>query len=336
VFARDALVIELTAQTPHERAPSGASRIGTRLVKRCLAISPVEVTVAKRGFIVRRPEVRARLEAIGEAFLTGYHAALDDQHARALARRLDAVDLERRGFAYEGAGMALTLLARLMPWRRGALESFLEGPGAPYVYLVHVGVGWALALLPLRPQAALARLDPLLGWLAIDGIGFYHGYFRAPRAIGRHVRPSWLRGYAPHVFDQGLGRSLWFVRGADVGAVQATIEGFPAARHADLWSGVGLACAYAGGATDRDLAALADAAGASRPALLQGVCFAAQARERAGNPTAYTARACQALCGLTARTAAAITDEALAGVPRQDRARAYELWRRAIQRRFAA
>ena len=36
-----------------------------------------------------------------------------------------------------------------------------------------------------------------------------------------------------HVFDQGLGRSLWFVEGADVSKIRATVRGFPAARRAE-------------------------------------------------------------------------------------------------------
>src|SRR3712207_8380154 len=49
--------------------------------------------------------------------------------------------------------------------------------------------------------------------------------------------------------DQGLGRSLWFVQGADVRRIPATVNAFPAERRPDLWSGLGLACGYAGGRT---------------------------------------------------------------------------------------
>ena len=113
--------------------------------------------------------------------------------------------------------------------------------------MVHVGAGWALAQLRLRVDRALARLDPLLGWLAVNGYGFHHGYFHGPRRWIASESRVGSTGYARRVFDQGLGRSLWFVEGAEVARIAATIARFPASRHADLWSGVGLACAYAGG-----------------------------------------------------------------------------------------
>ena len=63
-------------------------------------------------------------------------------------------------------------------------RSFLAGPGAAHTYMVHVGAGWALAQLRRRVDRALARLDPLLGWLAVDGYGFHQGYFRWPDVGG--------------------------------------------------------------------------------------------------------------------------------------------------------
>ena len=113
--------------------------------------------------------------------------------------------------------------------------------------MMHVGLGWALARLRRSVTPYLARLDPLLGWLVVDGYGFHEGYFDWPRYIERRAIPSRLNGYERRVFDQGLGRSLWFVKGADVAAVASAIDTFPSARRDDLWSGVGLACAYAGG-----------------------------------------------------------------------------------------
>ncbi len=152
--------------------------------------------------------------------------------------------------------------------------------------MVHVGAGWALAQLRRRVNRALAHWDPLSGWLAIDGYGFHQGYFRWPDTVDRQCVPHRLAGYARRVFDQGLGRSLWFVEGADVDRIAATIDRFQERRHADLWSGVGLACAYAGGLPGQAIESLCAMAGPHRPHLAQGVAFAAKARERAGNPAA--------------------------------------------------
>ena len=232
--------------------------------------------------------------------------------------------------------MALALLDRLTPWRRNRIETFLDGAGGAHVYMVHVGVGWALARLRRPVERHLARLDPVLRWLVVDGYGFNKCYFDPQRYVSRRELPR-LAGYARRVFDQGLGRCLWFVKGADPARVLDTIAGFEATRHADLWSGVGLACAYAGGTDRAAMQAMRTGAGDSWRPLAQGAAFAAKARQRAGNPASHTTDACEILCGVSAQTAAAITDEALAsaGHPIQEQVQpAYEAWRRRIQDRF--
>lgn len=302
-----------------------------RLRRRILGIADEEASFARRGFRGGDDAARRRLEEIGRAFLHGYHAALEDDRPDRLAGALERIELERRGFAFEGAGMGLYLLDRLTPWDRGRFRAFLRGPGWGHAYMVHVGAGWAMAQLGIPLDRALARLDPLLGWLAADGFGFHHGYFRWPEAVDRHQVPRRLDGYARRVFDQGLGRSLWFVEGAEVARIAATIAGFPAPRHGDLWSGVGLACAYAGGAPAAAVAELCVRAGPFRPHMAQGAAFAAKTRERAGNPAPQTELACAIICGMSAQTAAGLTDEALGGLADDDGWPAYEVWRGRIR-----
>lgn len=304
------------------------------LRKRIFGISPEEVTFARRGFRTGEDKVQQRLEQIGYTFLQGYHAALLDDEPETLARRLSEVELEFRGFAFEGAAMSLALLDLLTPWKRNRLRAFLDGPGAAHIYMVHLGAGWALARLRRRVERPLARLEPLLRWLAVDGYGFHEGYFYWRRYIGEQASPKRLSGYARRVFDQGLGRSLWFVECADVVRIPQTIAAFPPSRHADLWSGIGLACAYAGGADGAALEALRTTAGAYQAHLAQGAAFAAKARQHAGNLAPYTALACEILCGLSADAAANITDTALVDLPFDGTEPAYEVWRRRIQTQF--
>lgn len=306
-----------------------------RLRMSILGISLEEATFARRGFHDGKQSARQCLEQIGRAFIQGYHCALNDSAVEVLVPQLNAIENKLRGFAFEGAAMGLMLLDCLLPWRR-RLHSFLEGPGSAHIYMMHVGAGWALARLRRRIERPLARLDPVLGWLAVDGYGFHEGYFSWPRYIGRKAMPSCLSGYARRVFDQGLGRSLWFVDGADVDRISATIATFSSSRHADLWSGIGLACAYAGGVDRRDVADLRAAAGPHWPQLAQGAAFAAKAREQAGNPAAHTDLACEVLCDLPSYMAAHITDIALKNLPLDSVEPGYEIWRRRIRARFAA
>ena len=91
-----------------------------------LSISFEEATLVRRRFNNSGLEATRRLERIGQTFLQGYHAALDDEVPEALALHLDATDRDFCGFAYEGAAMGLALLDHLSPWRRGRLQAFLE------------------------------------------------------------------------------------------------------------------------------------------------------------------------------------------------------------------
>jgi hypothetical protein len=326
---------------PGVALPAGGPSLATSLRRRLLGISPDEVRVERRGFVVGDARVRDRLERIGLAFLSGYHAALEFDDERALAARLAAEERELSGFAFEGAAMALTLLDAFTPWARGRWARLARGAGAAHLYMVHVGAGWALARLPRGFAWARPAADPLLRWLVWDGFGFHEGYFHRARRVASQERPRGTRGYSLRAFDQGLGRSLWFGEGADPDRIARTIAAFDRDRRGDLWSGVGLAAAYAGGVNRAALDSLPALAGAQRAHLAQGAAFAAKARERAGNPAPHTALACEALCGMPAEAAARLTDDALVDLPavdgRADRAGeepAFERWRARVRARF--
>jgi enediyne biosynthesis protein E3 len=305
-----------------------------RLRRRLFGISAKETSFSRRGFRGGDERVRQPLEQIGRVFLHGYHAALEEDRPHRLAAVLNPIELEMRGFAFEGAGMGLYLLDLLTPWRRDRLRKFLAGPGEPHAYMVHVGAGWALAQLRRRADHALAQFDPLLGWLAIDGYGFHQGYFRWPETVERQWVPRGLSVNTRRVFDQGLGRSLWFVEGAEPTRIAATIARFPQSRHADLWSGVGLACGYAGGVTGETIEALTAMTGANHPQMAQGIAFAAKARQHAGNPASHTELACRIVCGMPAEDAAIQTDHARRNLMDEGGLPAYEVWRRRIQARW--
>jgi len=306
-----------------------------RFVRRRLRLSPEAVSFARRGFRGTGEAARLHLEEVGRTFVDGYNAALAEDGTDALGRRLGEAPAARRGFAFEGAAMALTLLDLLVPWRRGRLAAFLAGPGRTHSYLVHVGAGWALARSPVPASALLRRLDPVERWLALDGFGFHEGFFRWPRSVVAQRVPRRLRGYARRAFDQGLGRSLWFVEGAEPERIAATIGAFPPPRRADLWSGVGLASAYAGGVTREAVERLRLLGMGFLPQLAQGAAFAAKARQLAGNETPETEMACAVLCGLPAAAAAAVTDAAEEELAASGAEPAFEVWRRRIQERFA-
>jgi hypothetical protein len=303
--------------------------------RRLFGISLEEVRFARRGFHGEEGPVRERLERVPRRFAQGYHAVLEDAHFSAFIPTLDSIGPEDRGFAYEGAAMALALLDYLTPWRPNRIAQFLQGAGDAHAYVVNVGVGWAMARVHGSPGRARARLDALLGWLALDGYGFHEGFFHWARYQNGQPPLARLDGYERRAFDQGLGRSLWFIEGADASRVAESIEGFPEERRADLWSGIGLACTYAGGVGEEELRNLKSRAGGYRAPLAQGSAFAAQARRRAGIVVPHTEVACRVCCEMAADDAAQVTDTALENIQPEGSAPAYEVWRRRIQARFS-
>jgi enediyne biosynthesis protein E3 len=307
-----------------------------RLRRSLFGISLEEITFVKRGFYRGgEPRSQQRLEQIAATFVSGYHAALEDDRFEALLPALQNVDTVLQGFAFEGAAMGLSLLDYFSPSQQH-LVTFMQGAGKEHIYMLHVGAGWTLGRLPRNPCRLMQQFDPLLRWLVLDGYGFHEGFFAWRRSFVDQILPPRLSGYACRVFDQGLGRSLWFVKGATISEISATIAAFPAERQSDLWSGIGLASAYAGSASSDsldELQALCSAAGKDRWHLAQGAAFAAKARQRAGNPTAHTELACQTFSGLSQDEAARLSDECLQDLPAGEQN--YELWRARLRSRLA-
>lgn len=292
-------------------------------------ISDAEVSFERRKFPDDRNGTREHLERAGGAFVQGYNAALRHTTIADLGRALDALPPDLHGFAYEGASMALGIFDVLTPWKRTRWISLLEH--APqHVYLCFVGIGWSLARLRMRKiPPFVRRKNSLLASLAADGLGFHEAFFK-PGKIVRTAAPAPLTGWDANGFDQGVGRALWFVDGGNPGRIAATIATFARERQSDLWSGTGLALAYAGGVDERAAAELLERSGRYRSNVAQGIAFAAKARDLAGNITAATELACSLAWSRNARETAALVDDAL------ERARGtaadvhYETWRHNI------
>ena len=125
------------------------------------------------------------LERAGHSFLDGYEIAASSADNKELIARLELLDSERRGFAYEGAGMALAILDGIPLFHNHHLADLLESEGSRHVYMIYVGAGWALARLPRPRWAAATRAltDPVLRWLALDGYGFHQAYFKTAEYV---------------------------------------------------------------------------------------------------------------------------------------------------------
>jgi enediyne biosynthesis protein E2 len=316
------------------------------LRKLVLAPSMGEVTFARRGFAPAVTEMARHLESIPQHVVLGFEFGIEARDEADAVVRLSMVEREFLGFAYEGTAMAFTV-RDVMGTRPGDRTArFLSGAAAPHIFLAYIGVGFAMARLPrplwkkILPGFDGGPVDPTMSWLVIDGYGFDRAYFDTERWVHRQYvpRPYPWRGnpdYFPRAVDQGIGRALWFIHGADVDEVAAAVATFGEHRVADLWAGVGLAAAYAGAGDADVLKALRAAAGDYLPEVALGAVFAATARVHSGWTTPHTEMASRVLCDLSAEEAVELGDrtEPGAAVPDGPRPR-YETWRNRIRAAF--
>ncbi|GAA2597001.1 DUF1702 family protein [Actinomadura fulvescens] len=312
------------------------------LQRRIVTPDDSATSLETRGFYVKDSTAQELLETIGRMFLVGYAHAVQEPTPAAAAERLDQVPVRFRGFAYEGAAMAYTVVGAMPFTGARRLDTFLAGPGRPHAYMAYIGVGWAMAKLPrfLWPKF---DHDPLLQWFVLDGYGFHQAYFKTEKYVhGQYRDPAfpWPGGphqwYAPQAMDQGIGRAIWFVGGTDADVVTDLIGKFPAARRPDLYAGAGLAATYAGGAGEDELLRFWKAAGDCRPQVAQGSAFAAEARRMAGLATPHTGIATEVFCGLPPERAADVCVQTRPDGPDTGELPAHEVWRRRIADEFVS
>jgi hypothetical protein len=304
--------------------------------------SLADVTFKKRGFPVEPSAETERLEHIPQTVICGFEWAIDTHDQWELERRLSVVEPELRGFAYEGATMAFTVLDAFGGHRT---RDLLLGPGEPHLFLTYIGIGFAMARLPkarwrkVVPDMPQSTYHPTMSWLAVDGYAFDRAYFDTRRWVERQYVPKpypWAGApdYFPRACDQGIGRALWFIHGGRVPQVAAAVQRFAEHRRPDLWSGVGLAATFAGGCDPEELTRLAKAADEHRAELGLGAVLAVKARDYAGYVPAHSADAARVLGDVGVRDAVAIADDTAAAGDMQGSTPSYEIWRRRIRAHF--
>lgn len=312
------------------------------LRRRLLAPTLTSVSFRERGFPAAAGPVTEHLETVPHAVVCGFEWAIDTPLAWDVERRLGMVEPALRGFAYEGAAMAYTILDRMSMRGGTRARDFLLGPGRPHIFLTYIGIGFAMARLPrvlwkyVLPDLTGSPYYPTMSWFAVDGYGFDRAYFdtkrwveeqRVPKAYPWQGHPD----YFLRACDQGVGRALWFIHGAEPGRVAAAVRRFAEQRHADLWSGVGLAATFAGGCDERGFAALRATAGEYAPDVGLGAVLACKGRSYASYVPSYTETGVAVLTGISAAAAIDVADRTEVTADTAHPEPAYELWRQRIR-----
>jgi hypothetical protein len=298
-------------------------------------LHPREASFAIRGFHEAQPATRHHLERIGENFVDGYNAGLVWDDAGALFLRVRRAEADVRGFVAEGITMGVAV-ADALTLRPRRLAKWLAVSDGQFTYLTHVGTGWALARVPFWRTFILSGLDPVHRWLAFDGCGFHDTYF-----FFRRICAGWKRmrhGYESFAYHQGIGRALWFVGGGDIRWIAQQVNAFDYGYRSHLWSGIGLAIAYAGRADEEDLVDTVRLAGQFSADVAQGAAFAAAAHTLAKHIPSHTRQAVCVLTGQETEQVAALVSRIRAQLPAQDGELAprYEMWRAGVRRALAS
>jgi len=313
--------------------------VGRRFVERLLTIRPEEASFAARGFDAPNPDLSRKLEAMLGSFISGYNLAVRTSDSTGLADRLHRnFDNHHVGFAFEGVGLYLTLLDLLVPGKSTRLADFLNGVGQKHDYIIAVGSGFAIARLPWGLSSLnryLDALDPLVAWCVPGGYGFHQAFFHHVRYVdGVQEPPRSLSPLGARMFDSGVGRALWWVKCGQPAGIASAIDRFPKDRRPELWAGIGIASAYAGGVAATELLSLRDLSGPFQADFLSGLPFAARLRQKAGNYSEPTEMACRVLLCQSTDETADLAEKASAAVVDQVRGRgitnAYDLVRREL------
>jgi enediyne biosynthesis protein E3 len=269
----------------------------TQIKKRLLKLSPNEASFSRRGFPGLRSESRRHLEGVIHTFIEGYNIALGESDMVQLSNRLDAAFSPALiGFAYEGAGLYFGLSDLFVGRSESRLAAFTRSAAQQHDFITMVGAGFAIARVPFglrRFESYQRTLDPMTAWCLADGHGFHQGYFHWKRFIERRqAAPASFNLQNRRLFDAGVGRSMWWVFGADPVPIANAISRFDTDRQGELWAGIGTAIAYAGGGTSGVATRLLDLAGPLGSDLLSGIPFAAHMRHKGMNPAEWTDEIC--------------------------------------------
>ena len=252
-------------------------------------------------------DVENQIEKIADVFQNALY--ISSGQAMDIPAYLVNVDAEFRSVAYEGIAMRAAMKdfsnRTLYAW-----SAFLDVSHLVYQSHICIGLGWAIAKQRLTSLDILSDLTSLMLFRVADGHGFYDGMFKLSGTQQAAERPSIIHHSYDKAYDQGIGRSLWYSCKGDIRKIQQYVNAFAVGRHADLWRGIGLACAFVGGHTVPMLQMLYNSAAQYRIQLAIGSALVTRARIQTNTLNNSLEQICQCWCNLQAHQIMSITEAA--------------------------
>lgn len=233
-------------------------------------------------------EVTQRIEKIKSIFLDTQLFYAKQDNIDALITYLENIEPVYRSIAYESASMAIALKGFENNLDLNAWLFYAKVPALAHEAQVYIGLGWAIAKLNIPFLSVVEKIETRFYHRVADGCGYYDGSFRQRQTVMSQQLPVYLTEAALPIYDQGVGRSLWYTNNADIDKIRIKVAGFPASRHSDLWRGVGIAVAYVGGCDDGTLKTLLQYAATNSIQLTCGAALASRSRMEANTMTADT------------------------------------------------
>lgn len=252
-------------------------------------------------------DIETRMEKIRAIFQYGMSVSIDEKDMNLLESALKLTENEFRSIAYEAAAMQLASKDISINQSFDHWRLFMQGPGVKHLTQAHIGLGWAMAQQQFPVFPFIETLESLMQCRVIDGYGYYEGIFRKRRSIGEQQIPLALENRFLHAYDQGLGRSIWYICKGSCEKIKEMVEPFPTSRHKDLWRGIGTACAYVGGFDENLLTQLTTSSGGNHKQLSIGAALVSRSRTEAGSFTRYIDMACRVWSNCTGEEAFNIT-----------------------------
>ncbi len=251
-----------------------------------------------------------KMEFIREVFQTAKVFCAAESDLEKIVAYCENIDSEFRSIAYEAASMQIGLRDfaannQLQNWKH-----FADELAKPHAAQIYAGLGWAVAQEVLELEQIIESLPQLLRYRVADGCGYYDGTFRNRQTVRMKAVPTYIPEKALLAYYQGLGRSLWYISKGDAAKTNELLLGFPTARHAAMWRGVGIAVAYVGGCDEAMLNELKTFSDTFLPQLKCGVALAARSRVQAGSLTEDAELCSRILCNCSAAEATQLTVDA--------------------------